>query len=43
MPPGNKNPGHNLWDCEKSWGRKMFGVGGYEFKGCNKGGGGVLG
>ena len=40
MSLGNKIAGDDEWNCEEFRGRKMFGMGGFEFK---RGGGGVLG
>ena len=34
MSPGNKITGDDEWNCEESRGRKMFGIGGFEFKEC---------
>ena len=41
MSLGNKIAGDDEWNCEGSRGRKMFGMGGFEFKGAG-GGGGVV-
>ena len=43
MSPGNKIAGDDECTCEELRGRKMSGMGGFKFKGCGGGGGGVLG
>ena len=37
---GNKIAGDDEWNYEGSRGRKMFGMGGFDFKGSGRGGGG---
>ncbi|RVW42423.1 Transposon TX1 uncharacterized 149 kDa protein [Vitis vinifera] len=42
VSPGNKIAGDDECNCEEFRGRKMSGMGGFEFKGCGGEGGGVL-